>query len=126
MSEMPSRRDAALPPESPAGATGPAAEALLGEPTYRQLIWELPAAVYVCDQQGRIQLFNEAAAELWGRRPTVGADVWCGSFRIFKLDGSPLPLEECPMAVALKHGRAVRNVEIIIERPDGQRRNVLP
>ena len=61
----------------------------------------LPAAVYVCDMQGRVKLFNEAAAELWGRRPVVFHDLWCGSLRIHHLDGTPLPLENCPMAATL-------------------------
>jgi PAS domain S-box-containing protein len=98
----------------------------LGEEVYRQLIQELPAAVYICDTQGCIRLFNEAAARLWGRTPLIGQDKWCGSFRIYKTDGSNYPLDQCPMAIALKEGRTVRDVEIIIERPDGTRRNVLP
>src|SRR6185369_11807864 len=71
-------------------------------------------------------LFNEAAVALWGRRPEVRKDLWCGSYRIFRPDGTPLPVDQCPMAVTLKEGRAVRGEEIIIERPDGTRRHVLP
>ena len=41
-------------------------------------------------------------------------------------DGTPLPLDECPMAVTLREGRAIRGQEIVIERPDGTRRHVLP
>lgn len=97
-----------------------------GEEYYQQLMQGLPAAIYVCDLQGRVKLYNEAAAELWGRRPEVGRDLWCGSMRIFLPDGSPLPLDHCPMALALKEKRQVRGYEIVIERPDGSRRNVLP
>jgi PAS domain S-box-containing protein len=97
-----------------------------GQAIYRQLIQELPAAIYICDAEGRIRLFNEAAVALWGRRPEIGVDIWCGSFRIYKTDGSTLPLDECPMAVALKEGRTVRDVEIVVERPDGVRRHILP
>jgi PAS domain S-box-containing protein len=102
------------------------AELDLGHELYRQLIQDLPAAVYLCDACGRVRLFNEAAADLWGRRPEIGVDMWCGSLRIYNLDGSPMPLEQCPMAVALHEGRPVRDVEIIVERPDGVRRRVLP
>jgi PAS domain S-box-containing protein len=97
-----------------------------GERRYSKLIGSLPAAVYTTDVQGRISLYNEAAVALWGRRPEIGKDLWCGSYRIFRPDGTPLPLEECPMAVTLKTGRPVRGEEIVIERPDGVRRNVLP
>src|SRR5580704_12407524 len=97
-----------------------------GEEHYRQLMQGLPAAVYVCDMRGRVKLFNEAAAELWGRRPVIGHDLWCGSLRIYRLDGTPLSLENCPMAATLRERCDVSGYEILIERPDGSRRNVLP
>jgi PAS domain S-box-containing protein len=96
------------------------------EEHYCQLLQSLPAAVYVCDMQGRVKLFNEAAAELWGRRPVIGHDLWCGSLRIYRLDGTPLSLENCPMAATLRERCDVSGYEILIERPDGSRRNVLP
>jgi len=94
---------------------------------YREIIELLPSAVYTCDLEGRVKLFNKAAVDLWGRTPKVGIDMWCGSWKIFDPeDGSPVPLDTCPMAVALKEGKAVLNKEIIVERPDGSRRNVAP
>lgn len=90
------------------------------------LIEQLPTAIYACDVQGRITFFNEAAVGLWGREPEIGVDLWCGSWKIYKTDGSPLPLEQCPMAIALKECRAVLGHEIVVERPDGLRKNVLP
>jgi len=97
-----------------------------GEEHYRQLMQSLPAAVYVCDMHGRVKLFNEAAAELWGRRPVIGRDLWCGSLRIYRTDGTPLSPENCPMAVTLRERRDISGYEVLIERPDGSRRNVLP
>jgi len=91
-----------------------------------QLLQALPAAVYTCDADGYIQLYNKAAVELWGREPIVGEDLWCGSWKIYKPDGSPLPLDECPMAIALKEKRKVEGVEIIIEKPNGERRIIMP
>lgn len=93
---------------------------------YSELIEGLPAAIYTCDVQGIITFYNEAAVELWGRRPEIGRDIWCGSWKIFRTDGTRLPLDECPMAIALKEIRAVKGEEIVIERPDGERVNVLP
>jgi PAS domain S-box-containing protein len=93
---------------------------------YRQILQGLPAALCVCDAEGRVTLFNQAAQELWGRAPTIGQDFWCGSWRIYRPDGTPLPLDQCPMAVSLREKRAVRGDEILIERPDGSRRHVLP
>ncbi len=96
------------------------------ESRYRSLVHSLPAAVYTCDADGRITLYNRAAAELWGREPALGEDRWCGSWKIYRPDGTPLPLDTCPMAIALREGHTVDGQEIIIERPDGSRRHVLP
>lgn len=96
------------------------------EHRFRQLIQGLPAAVYTCDVNGYIDLYNPAAVELWGREPVAGQDLWCGSWKISHPDGSPLPLDECPMALSLKECRQVYGHQIIIERPDGSKRHVLP
>jgi|CXWL01.1.fsa_nt_gi PAS domain S-box-containing protein len=101
-------------------------ELRFSEVRYRELIQALPAAVYTTDERGRITLYNQAAVTLWGREPEVGKDLWCGSWKIYRPDGSPLPLDQYPMAVTLREGRAVRGEEIVIERPDGTRRHVLP
>ncbi|HEX3413102.1 MAG TPA: PAS domain-containing protein, partial [Stellaceae bacterium] len=87
--------------------------------TWRQLFEALPAAVYTTDAAGRITFFNEAAVELAGRTPELGRDHWCVSWRLCRPDGTPLPHDECPMAVALREDRPVRGVEVIAERPDG-------
>jgi two-component system CheB/CheR fusion protein len=88
---------------------------------FKQLVKELPAAVYSCDLLGRIGFYNDAAVKIWGREPEIGKDLWCGSYKIFKTDGSPLSLDSSPMAIAIKEGRAIIGEEIIIERPDGSR-----
>jgi PAS domain S-box-containing protein len=93
---------------------------------HRQIVEALPIAYYTCNPEGYILYCNEAAIKLWGRKPELGKDMWCGSWRIFGKDGAPLLLEECPMGIALKTGQPVKGEEIIIERPDGVRRNVLP
>jgi len=97
----------------------------ISEGRYRELIQQLPAAVYTCDAQGHIQLYNEAAAALWGREPEIGKDQWCGAWKIYRPDGALLPLGEWPMALTLREGRAVHGEEIVIERSDGTRRHVL-
>jgi PAS domain S-box-containing protein len=98
-----------------------------GTETYRQLIQCLPAAVYTCDKDGRVLMFNDAAVKLWGREPKAGVDMWCGSWKIFEPDGiTPLDLDNCPMAQAIKGATPVRGQIIVIERPDGSRRIVQP
>jgi PAS domain S-box-containing protein len=94
--------------------------------SYRQLIEATDLALYTTDAKGHILFFNQAAATLWGREPVVGQDLWCGSWRIFTLDGSPLPHDECPMATAIKEDRTIRGVEIVVEQPGGRRATILP
>lgn len=103
-----------------------AAQLRASEERYRTLVQALPVAVYSCDLEGRVTAYNDAAESLWERKPTLGHDLWCGSWKIFEPDGSPLPLEECPMAIVLREGRSIRDREVLIERPDGERRHVIP
>ena len=93
---------------------------------FTKILNTLPVAVYVCDADGYVTSFNEAAVQLWGRRPEKGKDLWCGSWKIYNLDGTALPLDSCPMARTLKSDEPVVGQEIIIEQPDGTRFNVLP
>jgi PAS domain S-box-containing protein len=81
----------------------------------------LPAAIYITDADGCITYYNEAAVELWGHRPPLGESHWCGSWRLYHLDGTPLPHDECPMALAIKENRPIRGMEAYAERPDGSR-----
>jgi len=91
-----------------------------------ELLEALPVAIYMTDAEGRITFYNQAAADLWGHRPEIGKDRWCGSWRLYWPDGRPMPHDACPMAIALKEGRAVRGVEAILERPDGKRIRFCP
>ena len=86
-----------------------------------ELLQALPAAVYTTDTAGRITFYNEAAATLWGCRPTIGESEWCGSWRLYWPDGRPMPHGECPMAIALKERRPISGAEAVAERPDGTR-----
>jgi two-component system, chemotaxis family, CheB/CheR fusion protein len=91
-----------------------------GKLDYTHILGLLPVAIYVTDVEGRITYFNDAAAALWGCRPQLFSDQWCGSWRLYQTDGTPLPHDQCPMAIALKEKRAARG-EAIAERPDGTR-----
>lgn len=95
-------------------------------PNKKEIEWgdvlhALPAAVYTTDAMGRIMFFNEAAATLWGCRPELGKSEWCGSWRLYWPDGTPLPHDQCPMAIALKEKRPIHGAEACAERPDGTR-----
>jgi signal transduction histidine kinase len=69
----------------------------------------------------RVTHFNKAAVEFSGRTPELGSDKWCVTLKLLRADGTPLPLDQCPMALAIKEGKILRGVEAIAERPDGTR-----
>jgi PAS domain S-box-containing protein len=96
------------------------------ERQFRQLLETLPAAIYTTDAKGRITFYNKAAEEMAGRAPVIGVDEWCVTWKLFWPDGTPLPHDQCPMAIALKENRAVRGAEAIAERPDGTRVPFIP
>src|SRR5215813_6083134 len=58
-----------------------------------RLFEQLPFGIYVCDRDGFLVRYNRRAAELWGRSPKIGDrnERFCGSYRMFRPDGSTLP-----------------------------------
>lgn len=97
------------------------------ETRYEQLMQGLPAAVYTCNTEGYIQLFNRSAENLWGKKPRVGIDKWNDLLKIFYTDGRPMPLNESPMEKALKGEVSEENEkEIIVKREDGTERIMIP
>jgi len=102
------------------------AQPKMSERAPRDLLDALPIAIYETDSAGRITYYNAAAAELWGVKPELGKSEFCGSWKLYCPDGTPLPHDECPMAMALKQKRPIRGVEAVAERPDGVRVPFIP
>jgi PAS domain S-box-containing protein len=90
------------------------------EHRYKELLQALPAAIYTTDMDGRITFYNDAAVKFAGRVPALG-EQWCVTWRLYHPDGTPMPHDQCPMAMALREKRPVRNQEAVAERPDGSR-----
>ena len=88
---------------------------------FRDLLDALPAAIYMTDAAGRITFFNQAAVEFAGRRPEIGSDQWCVTWRLYWPDGRRMAHDECSMVRALKEDRPIYGGEAIAERPDGTR-----
>ena len=74
---------------------------------------------------GTVSFFDTTAA-----LPNYGAgrprlrdtdERFCGSYRMFRPDGSLLPHHQSPMADVLRTAVSVREQEVHIERPDGSR-----
>ena len=93
---------------------------------YRDLLQALPVAIYTTDEKGRITFYNQAAVEFSGREPIIGTDEWCVSGKLYWPDGTPMPHDQCPMAVALRENLPIRGAEGVAERPDGSRVPFIP
>lgn len=93
----------------------------------KQILDDLPVAAYTCDAAGLITYCNGKAVEAWGRAPKLHdpENRYCGSFRLWRPDRTPVPHDQCWMAVALREEKMVQGAEIVVERPDGGFRTVL-
>ena len=94
---------------------------------FQYLLEKLPAGAYTCDNSGLITYYNQHAVRLWGRAPKLNHcdDRFCGSFRLFDAEGTPIAHTACWMALALQDEQEYNGREIIVERPDGERLTVL-
>jgi PAS domain S-box-containing protein len=90
---------------------------------FHRLLEKLPAGAYTCDRQGLITYYNPHAETLWGRAPKLNdpADRFCGSFKLYAVDGTPIAHDRCWMALALEENCGYNAREIVIERPSGER-----
>ena len=96
------------------------------EQYFRDVLNTLPAAVYMTDPQGRITYYNHACVDFSGRTPTLLSDEWCVTWKLYRPDGTPLPHNECPMAMTIRERSPVRGEEAIAERPDGSQVRFAP
>jgi PAS domain S-box-containing protein len=99
---------------------------IAGDQALRQALDELPAAIYITNVDGVVTYFNPACIDFTGRRPEVGQDRWCVTWRLYTNAGEFLPHDQCPMAVAINTQRPIRGVTAVAERPDGTRVNFRP
>jgi PAS domain-containing protein len=86
----------------------------------------LDAPTYLTDKDGNVTYWNRACVDFAGREPQLGQDRWCVTWKLYTMAGEPLPHDACPMAVAIKQQRTIRNAVAIAERPDGTRRAFTP
>lgn len=88
------------------------------------LIQTLPVAMYTINKKGYIDLYNKAAETLWGRKPELEKDRWCGAYKLSTLDGIPISHDSCPMAMAFQEGRSLEE-QIYMHRENGEKRHVI-
>ena len=99
-----------------------------GEERYRTLFDLSPVGIYSIDASGMIQKYNSQAVKLWGRTPVPGDtdERFCGSFKLYRPDGTFMPHDQCPMAEMVSGKIAeLLDAEVQIERLDGSRITVI-
>ena len=88
---------------------------------YRMELDRIRVPIYVTDADGLITYWNQACVSFAGREPQLGQDRWCVTWRLFTIDGDPLPHADCPMAIAIREKKSIRTEVAIAMRPDGTR-----
>jgi PAS domain S-box-containing protein len=90
-----------------------------------QVLDNIGEAVIICDQDGRLIRFNDAARRLHGLpAEPIPVEEWSRHYDLYRTDGiTPLQMEEIPLYRALK-GKHVVNEEIVIA-PEGGTPHVL-
>ena len=112
--------------QSPEGLLDTAMTAISDAPDWRAVLDELPVPIYTTDPDGAVTFWNRACVEFAGRRPQLGQDRWCVTWKIYTTTGEFMPHDQCPMAEAVKTREAVRGKVAIAMRPDGTRRAFTP
>jgi PAS domain-containing protein len=99
-----------------------AALAARGDPGVIETVIEsLGAPIYLTDAEGWITYYNRACIDFAGQAPVLGEARWCVTWKLYTEDGTFLPHDACPMAVAIREQRPVRGAVALAERPDGTR-----
>jgi signal transduction histidine kinase len=97
------------------------------ETNLRELVSAIPAAVYACDAEGVIVYYNRQAIALWGGEPQLSELAWSflNSRRLYRGDGTLLRGDEVPVKTVLATGLPVVNQELVLQRPDLSRIDLL-
>jgi PAS domain-containing protein len=81
----------------------------------------LPVAICICDLEGRIVQYNSRAVEIWGRTPKPGEthEHFTSEAKFYSSEGNRLP--ESRVSQVLRSHHALRNEEVVVDKPDGSR-----
>lgn len=88
---------------------------------WRSVLDQLPVPIYTVGADGAVTYWNQACVDFAGRRPELGRDKWCVTWKIYTTTGDRLPHDQCPMAAAVRQKQAIRGAVAIAQRPDGSR-----
>ena len=103
--------------------SGPPIEVLL----LKQVAGYLAMPVFLVDEDGALEYYNEPAEELLGQRyeetGQIPLEIWGKLWAPTDLEGRHLKPEELPVAVAARERRPVLGI-VSIRRPDGSDRQL--
>ncbi|HZY87914.1 MAG TPA: PAS domain S-box protein [Gemmataceae bacterium] len=91
---------------------------------FNALVTNLPAGVFfVGGPHGQPILVNARARHLLGRRedPAAGLDHLADVYRLHRPDGTPYPVQELPVWLALRRGLTAMKDDVVVHRGDGRR-----
>lgn len=86
------------------------------------IIRSMAEGVVAIEKNGGISVANDRAAEILGAVPHALESLSLSDFEsdCYRLDGTPMSLDEFPAAVTLATGKPQREVVMGLERPDGR------
>ena len=88
-----------------------------------QIVETVPVGITFINNEGQITFANKNAENVLGLTKdkitsrTYNDPEW----KITSLDGTPFPAEQLPLSIVQRTGNAVKNIEYVIEYPDGKR-----
>jgi PAS domain S-box-containing protein len=87
------------------------------------LLQLLPIAACIYNASGKIIFYNEAAARLWGRKPTLmqADDIYAATSPCYTPEGIYLSHDAATLAALVKDGAPCNDWQVVLERPDRSR-----
>jgi PAS domain S-box-containing protein len=93
----------------------------------REFASKLATATFLIDANGRLVYFNETAEQILGRSfaelGELGESDWASMLAVEELDGSEMPIERRPAAIALRERRPAHHTFRVIGL-DGRKRAI--
>jgi PAS domain S-box-containing protein len=91
-----------------------------------EVLQQMPAGVVIARPDGSLLMANERLRATWGREDWGERHAWedWSRFPMYTLDGAPLPGPERPLARSALRGEVVRDVDVLLDLPDGRRRTM--
>jgi len=89
------------------------------------LIETMPVGAMIADANGMILLLNTTGREILGANISGHMEAPERPYTPYRPDGTPFPQEEMPLVLAVNEGQIVRDVEMLIQRADGENRSIL-